>query len=724
MTKDQSPWQAGQTGRGGMSRHRFLGLAGAWTGAAAVDRFAVRRPPDDAGTPPVLGTGQFVSQFDRTPRFSFRYGGLPSTTLLAKWRHSHARRELDPDRTEHTLIWTDSTTNMEVRCVLVEYHDFPAVEWTLYFRNRGSRVSALLSDVLALDTSFSRTRSKEFVLHLFSGSSASAADYQPFALTLPAGDRRLFACVGGRPTNGAFPYYNVDWGEEGVMLALAWPGQWAVQMTRDAGSALHVQGGMACLDPSQMRLNGTISDTQLVETLLHPNEEIRTPLIVLQFWQATDWIVAQNAWRRWMIAHNMPRLPDHPPAPICPTGAVCGYYPGLLDSAADESLFMNRYVVEHTTMKAGGMFDHWWMDAGWYTIPSTSSDWTGVGTWQPDPVRYPQGLRPVTDRARHYGMKSIVWHEPERVVQGTSLYNNHREWLLGPGPDGQTWLLNLGNAQVWSWVVGHFDQLIRDQGVDVYRQDFNIDPLPYWNAADSPGRRGITQIRHVTGYLAFWDELRRRHPSMLIDSCASGGRRNDLETLRRAVPLLRSDYQFEPTGQQGHTYGLSFWMPYYGTGVGPQSNNNGIYGPAVYVMRSSLAPCFASSLDVRTAPADAWMVMRRITSEWRQIAANLLGDYYPLTPYSEDTSTWIAFQFYRPEAGEGVVLAFRRADNAASDMRFKLRGLQESATYRVRDFDTPTVLHVAGRDLVQTGLHVHLANPPAAATIVFQRVST
>ena len=56
-------------------------------------------------------------------------------------------------------------------------------------------------------------------------------------------------------------------------------------------------------------------------------------------------------------------------------------------------------------------------------------------------------------------------------------------------------------------------------------------------------------------------------PNMLIDSCASGGRRNDLETLRRAVPFIRSDYLFEPIGQQGHMYGISSWMPCTGTGT-------------------------------------------------------------------------------------------------------------------------------------------------------------
>ena len=89
-----------------------------------------------------------------------------------------------------------------------------------------------------------------------------------------------------------------------------------------------------------------------------------------------------------------------------------------------------------------------------------------------------------------------------------------------------------------------------------------------WRANDAPDRQGITEIRHVTGYLAYWDELRRRHPDMLIDTCASGGRRNDLETLRRAVPLWRSDYGYDdPPAMQNLTYGLALWVPYFGTGI-------------------------------------------------------------------------------------------------------------------------------------------------------------
>lgn len=705
-----------------LSRRHFLGLTGAWTGALAMGHPGVASTLGASGTPPVSRARQFIQRFAEEPPFSFRYAGQSSSIVLKTWGRTVHVTRLDARRTAYFLTWTDARTHLVVRCNLVEYHDFPTVEWTVFFKNVGATRSSPVSSVLAIDTQFAESPTTNIVLHTFDGSTASQTDYQPYARTLPANQRRILWCQGGRPTNGTLPYFNIDWGGSGVIAAVAWPGQWTAQIARDNHANVHVQAGMTSNDPSVEPVI-EIGEAQLTNTWLNPGEEIRTPLIVLQFWQAPDWIDAQNVWRRWMIAHNMPRLPSDTPPPISPTGAVDGYYPGLLDTSADELLFLHRYIAKKATVGAGGSFDHWWMDAGWYTLPAGATDWGGVGTWQPDPRRFPHGLRPVTDQARAAGMKAIVWHEPERVVGGTWLYNNHRDWLLGPGPDGNTWLLNLGNPHAWQWVVEHFDQLIRNQGVDVFRQDFNMDPLDYWQMGDPEGRSGITQIRHVTGYLAFWDELRRRHPRMLIDSCASGGRRNDLETLRRAVPLLRSDYQFEPTGQQCHTYGLSFWLPYYGTGVGPASTNGGQYGSGTYVMRSSLAPCYASSLDVRTAPASDWELMRRMTLQWSEIAVNLLGDYYPLTEYSVDTDVWMAWQFHRPEVGQGVVLAFRRPDSSDLTVHVTLRGLEAHATYEVRNFDVESPSHATGQDLMRTGARITVTQRPGAATIAYKKIT-
>ena len=183
-------------------------------------------------------------------------------------------------------------------------------------------------------------------------------------------------------------------------------------------------------------------------------------------------------------------------------------------------------------------------------------------------------------------MKTVLWFEPERVHQGSWLFEKHPEWLLGKGGDR---LLNLGNPEARKWLTDHIDKFLTEQGIDLYRQDFNFDPLGIWRESDAVDRQGIAEIRHVEGYLAFWDELRHRHPGLLIDSCAPAG--GTTIWRRSAAPCRSCGATFRPlrnpsardilVGNQGHTYGLSFWVPYYGTGV---------FCDNVYAVRSHLTP--------------------------------------------------------------------------------------------------------------------------------------
>jgi hypothetical protein len=67
--------------------------------------------------------------------FSFNYNGRPSGELLKEWPCEQRSRESGPSQTEHTLNWTDPHTGLQVRCVAVEYHDFPTVEPYAFWSN-------------------------------------------------------------------------------------------------------------------------------------------------------------------------------------------------------------------------------------------------------------------------------------------------------------------------------------------------------------------------------------------------------------------------------------------------------------------------------------------------------------------------------------------------------------------------------------------------------------
>jgi alpha-galactosidase len=134
----------------------------------------------------------------------------------------------------------------------------------------------------------------------------------------------------------------------------------------------------------------------------------------------------------------------------------------------------------------------------------------------------------------------MVWFEPERVRPGTQIFNEHPGWLLKlQGNDN--YLFDLGNPEARLWLTNHISDIIKNEGIDYYRQNFNMYPYPYWNEYDKTGRIGIHEIRHIEGLYAFWDSLLIRFPNLLIDNCASGGRRIDLETTSRSgIPQILS----------------------------------------------------------------------------------------------------------------------------------------------------------------------------------------
>ena len=617
--------------------------------------------------------------------FSFRYGDRPSSYLLKTWDLNRTTRQLDENRTEITLTSTDAATGLVVTAVAVEYRDFPAVEWTLHFKNTGTKPTPILENIQALETHFERSAEGEFILHHNKGSQTTPTDFEPYADTMgPKAEKRITA-GGGRSTNTDLCYFNLALPGEGTIVAIGWPGQWAADFARDEGTGIQVRVGQ-----------------ELTHFKLLPGEEVRSPLVALVFWTG-NWIDGQNVWRRWMVAHNLPRPGGQLPPPQISSGSNSFTIEMQGATEQNQKEFMQRYF------DLGWKFDYWWMDAGWYHL---GWGWSNTGTWDPDPERFPHGLRPVSDFAHARGIKTIVWFEPERVTHNTWLSDNHQEWLLG-AKDARDRLLDLGNPDALKWVIEHVDKVLTEQGIDVYRQDMNFDPLDDWRANDAPDRQGITEIRHVTGYLAYWDELRRRHPDLLIDTCAGGGRRDDLETLRRAVPLWRSDYSFdEPAAMQDLSYGLAMWVPYSGTAA--RTSNP-------YSFRSSMVMAVTMQADPHSKTMD-FPQLNRLAAQWREVASNYYGDYYPLMPYLTDETAWMAWQYNRPEKGEGMVQAFRRTQSPMETARFKLRGLDASAQYAVRNFDVPGEVRFSGRELEEKGLAVEIKAAPGAVVITYKKV--
>ncbi len=634
----------------------------------------------------------------RQPPFSFTYGGKASDRLLGSWEVARSSRSLDRDRTEYTVQWRDRESGLAVRAVAVSYGDYPAIEWTLFFRNEGRADTPVLENIQALDTVIERDGDGEFLLHHFKGSQTSPTDYEPRETSLIPGARADFLSE-GRPTSKELCYFDVAWPGKALLIGLGWPGQWSAGFMRDGDRGLRLQAGQG---HTHFRL--------------HPGEEARSPLVVLLFSRG-DWIRAQNTWRRWMLAHNSPRPANRPLGQ-----AFWSCFNSLEFADIDE-----RKNVEalDRLLAAGIKPDFWELDAGWYV---NNGQWTNTGTWTADPIRFPHGLDSLLRAIHSRGLKTQVWFEPERVNRGTALWNDHPEWLLrcpqwehtenATDPDRQAFrdnrLLNLGNPEARRWLVSLIDGYVR-KGIDFYRTDFNFDPLPFWQAADAadPDRQGLTENKYVTGFLGYLDDLMRLHPNLMFDTCASGGRRIDLETLRRGFPVTRSDYFAEPAGAQNLTYGIAFWIPRYGTGT---------IGFDRYTNRSAWGPWPGIAWDLRRPGLDLG-ALRQMAEECRSLESYFYGDYYPLTEYHSTNDVWMAWQFDRPELGTGMIQAFRRADSAYDSAVLQLHGLVPDAEYEIVNLDRPGTTLRTGQSLLESGLKLSLPEAPLAQILLYRKLT-
>jgi alpha-galactosidase len=628
--------------------------------------------------------------------FSFLYDGKPSAELLGTWKVERAGRKLDEQRSEHTLTYTDPKTGLAIRCVGIEYHDFPAVQWTLYLKNTGGKDTPVIENLQALDAALARSAKGQFVIHHARGSDSSYQDFASFSDRVPTVGRfSLFShwVATGCPSVESLPMFNVEWDQQGVIAAIGWTGPWIADFQRE-GEAEKVLRVRAVMDRTHLRLR--------------PGEEIRSPRVMLLFWKG-DRVNAHNLWRRLMFAHNSPR-PGGKPF----TGMFCASNWGSWMSADGHVADIDWWVKHQIPVEC------YWMDAGWTDM---NPGWIPMAaSHTPNKGSFPRGLRPVSDAAHRRGLNFLLWFDPSKIHPGVGMAVEHPEWVSEKLP----YSVDMGDSKVVQFMIDYYSKIITDFGIDVFRQDGTNN----WATDSSPDRVGINQIRCTEGFYAFWDGLIKNHPNLLIDNCGCGARKLDLETISRSVVLWRSDCQapadFDPISNQSYNQGLFPWVPLHGGAV-PMAHKL-----TAYAFRSAYCPALVLAWPLKPVSdleKERWSqldanLMRRLAQEYLAVRPYVFGDYYPLTPQSLDQGVWAAWQFDRPDLGEGMVQAFRRKTCAIESAHYRLRGLESDAEYILTNLDVPGTTQMTGRALAEQGLTIAIKDQPGAVIITYKKKQT
>ena len=635
----------------------------------------------------------------KVPPFSFMYGGKKSDSFIQEWEYTVEKiKSADPALVEAVHTYRDEQTGLVVKCTVTSFKDFPAVEWVLKFTNTSEKNTPLIERAAVIDHSFVSDEKGSFILHHARGCNAERSDFQPVDEQMQVGQNIYMSPTGGRSSDQtAFPFFNIEKpGQQGIMVAVGWTGKWYADVRQSDDKTVRLKSGM-----ERMKLS------------LYPEEEIRTPRICLLFWSGEDRMTGHNQFRQFILAHHTRKIDgNRVELPFSNFLAREGPPPCNEHTCTTESMAI-AMIKRHKQFDI--VPDAFWLDAGWYPCED-GLWWKGTGNWIPNPENFPNGLKPVSDAAHDVGAKLLVWFEIERIYPGTRFDELNPDWLLKLSGDyywGES-LFNLGNVDARLWLTDYVSDFLKKEGIDIYRQDYNRFPMLYWEENDKPGRIGISEIRHIEGLYAYWDSLLARNPDLIIDNCASGGRRIDLETVSRSSPFWRTDYNYgEPNGSQCHTYGLNFYLPLHGTG-------NFTLSP--YHFRSNLSTTMGINWNIN-GNQHSQSELQKYLQDFKRFRPYYYGDYYPLTTTENMTrdDVWLAYQLNRPDQGDGIILAFRREDCNKESIIVKLRGLETNTLYMLIDDDAQTETMVSGEELMQ-GYLLTLDYKPGSLLILYSKL--
>ncbi len=636
--------------------------------------------------------------------FDFQYGDTTFAATIKEWTLATEQTGDDETKTDWTLTYTKADLPITVTVYATLYKEYAIIEWTVWITNTGNEKSQQITEFYGLNDVFAQsTPDSEFRITTFEGGHESHESFKAAVKTLEKGAKKITNGTGGKSSVTWSPYMNLQWnnpeaswGKEGVFVSTGWSGQW-VAKAENTGEGLSVTAKQERLD-----------------TYLNPGEAIRSPLMTLLFWER-DFMRSQNLWRRWVYNVAMPQ-PNGEPIQTHVHGNTA-QDTNLTQTATTD----NQVEAIQKWVEWGLDIDAWQMDAGWYDMANNSGNWVDTGDWEPSKERFNGSLKTIADELDKNDIDFILWYEPERMVTNSVWQQKFKG--TGYIIEASGWqCYNLANDEATDWLIDFMKDSIDRNGVDIYRQDCNLNDaaslMSYWKELEEDGRKGYSENRYIINYLRYFDAI-VEHTGTYIDNCASGGKRLDLESTKRAVALWRDDKCYEATLTQCQSWGINFFMPYSGQGSLDQSP-----GTMLYTFRSNMMTYTGLPWKLGLINDSSIDLHKQVIEEHKTYAHYLTQDYYPLTPFTQEEDTWMAWQYNDASDSTGIIQVFKRMASKEDSAVYYLNGLQPETTYRVEDIDTGDFVELTGKQLMQDGVQINVQTEFDAKIYKYAPVTT
>lgn len=167
------------------------------------------------------------------------------------------------------------------------------------------------------------------------------------------------------------------------------------------------------------------------------------------------------------------------------------------------------------------------IDDGWFYNVYNDKRYV-IGDWNVNKEYYLEGLKAFADKVRSYGMIPGVWYEFEGVSEHSDVYRDHPDWLLTRDGkiinNGGRAFLDFRKEEVLNYLREKVIKNLVNCGIGYMKVDYNSNAGFGADGAESYGE-AIRQ--HIDAVLAFFEEIKRSVPSLVLEICSSGGMRHE-----------------------------------------------------------------------------------------------------------------------------------------------------------------------------------------------------